>query len=370
MSFWKRFKPNRDCNDEAQQAEMLEAYTRWLKGERLSRKHKNALKACEESPELEPLRQLADYAHHRFEEADSIEPRPGAKERIFNAVLGSVNQSSPEPDGLGLNDIGLEPVYSPEQVGSESELVYPPTAAVESILSGVDGSIGNVGGMEPEGGEASELPPSVDGNCRLNLKVIQGDQVGREYELVFVQMIIGREAGSAIHLKDNFSASRRHAILSIENEEVYVTDLNSRNGTRVDGQLILKPTPIYLASRITIGDQTLEVSKLQREDGAFHVICKEVAGTNVGHSHTVTIGEMSVGRGSAASLRFPDSTRMLSRRHAEFEFTDGQIFLRDLGSTNGTYVDDCRIEEPTRIDKGSVIKFGAITFEVTAIKHA
>ena len=357
MSFWKRFKPNRDCNNEAHQAEMLDVYTRWLKGERLSRKHKHVLKACQESAELEPLRQLVDFAHHRFEETGSIESRPGARERIGNAIIRSVSQPSQESDAWHMNDIGLQPVYSPEQVGSESELAYPPTSNVAPILFGEDG-------------DASLLPSPADGKCTLKLRVIQGDQVGREYNLVFAQMFVGRDADSAIHLKNNANVSRRHALLSMENEELHITDLDSRNGTNVDGQPIFSPTPIYLASQITIGGQTLEVVKLRREDGALHVTFTEIDGADLGQSHTVTVREMSVGRGSAANLRIADSTRMLSRRHARFELTEGQIYLKDLDSTNGTYVDESRIDEPTRINEGAVVKFGGIAFEVTAIEHS
>ena len=40
---WKNSKPNYSY-DESEKAEMLEVYTRWLKGEKLSRKQKRLLK--------------------------------------------------------------------------------------------------------------------------------------------------------------------------------------------------------------------------------------------------------------------------------------------------------------------------------------
>ena len=370
MNFWTRLKPNHGRNDEVHQAEMLDVYTRWRKGEKLSRKHKHVLKACQESAELEPLRKLVDFTHYRFQETDSIEPRPGTKERIADAVIRSVSRLSPESNLWGTNDIGLEPVYSPEQVGSESELAYSPTPDVAPILSGVDDFPGEAIVVEPESSDANHLHALVDGSCNLKLKVIQGDLAGSEYDLVFRQMIMGRETDSTIRLKNNVSASRKHALLSIENEDLYITDLNSRNGTFIDGQRISNPTPIYLASQIRIGNQVLEVTELRRENGVCRVTFKEVAGSDVGQFHTVNIGEMTIGRGSIASLRLSDSTRMLSRRHAGFELTAGQLYLSDLGSTNGTYVDGSRIEEPTRINVGSVIKLGGITCEVTAIEHS
>lgn len=370
MSFWKRFKPNHGRSDEIHQAEMLDVYTRWLKGEKLSRKHKHVLKTCQESAELKPLRELVDFTHYQFKGTDSIESRPGAKQRIANAVMRNVSRLSSETDSWSMDDIALEPVYSPEQVGSESELAYSPIPDVSPILSGADTSLDETIVVEPEGSDANHLPPPTIGNRNLKLKVIEGDQVGSEFNLVFSQMTIGRGTDSTIHLESNASASRKHALLSIENEELYITDLNSRNGTFVDEQRISSPTPIYLASQIIIGDQVLEVTELRREGGALHVTFKEVAGTDIGQSYTVSVQEMTIGRGTTTSLRLFDSTGRLSRRHAGFELSNGQLHLRDLGSTNGTYVDGIRIEAPTRINVGVVIKLGGITCEVTAIEHS
>ena len=284
--------------------------------------------------------------------------------------MRSVSRLSPESDSWSVDDIALEPVYSPEQVGSESELAYSPTPDASAIFSGADTSLDETIVVEPESIDANHLPSPTFRIRNLKLKVIQGDQVGSEFNLVFAQMTVGRGADSTIHLENNASASRKHALLSIENEELYITDLNSRNGTFVDEQRISSPTPIYLASQITIGDQVLQVTELRREDSAFHVTFKAVAGADIGQPYTVDVREMTIGRGTTTSLRLSDSTGRLSRRHAEFELTNGQIHLRDLGSTNGTYVDGTRIETPTRINVGTVIKLGGITCEVIAIEHS
>lgn len=372
MSFWKRFKPEDGWtdSDEVHQAEMLDVYTRWVKGERLSRKHKHVLKACQESAELKPLRELIDFTHHRFQESDSIEPRPGAKERIASAVMRSVRRLSPDSDSRSMDGIALQPAYSPEQVGSESELVYSPAPGLAAIDSGADASIDETIVVEPESSDEDHHPSPTYGNRKLKLRVIQGDQAGIEFNLVFAQMTIGRGDDSTIQLSTNVSSSRTHALLTIENEELHITDLNSRNGTFVDGERISSPTPIYLASRITIGDQVLEISELRREGGEIHVTFKEVAGENIGQTYAVSVREMTIGRGTSVTLRLSDSTGRFSRRHAGFELTDGQIYLRDLGSTNGTYVDGNRIETPTRIKVGAVISLGGVTCEVTSIEHS
>src|SRR5215467_1740001 len=47
-------------------------------------------------------------------------------------------------------------------------------------------------------------------------------------------------------------------------------------------------------------------------------------------------GELSVGRDRQNTLAIED--RVLSRRHCAIQDTDGKCCLRDLGSSNGTYV--------------------------------
>ena len=79
MRFWKRSRKLNISADDLKKAEMLEAYTRWLKNEKLSRKQKRLLKDVNSLVELQPLKQLIDFAHYRFEERENIMPRPGAE---------------------------------------------------------------------------------------------------------------------------------------------------------------------------------------------------------------------------------------------------------------------------------------------------
>lgn len=52
---------------------------------------------------------------------------------------------------------------------------------------------------------------------------------------------------------------------------------------------------------------------------------------------TVTIG-------SDASCDFPIAFEGVSSQHCRLRFEDGEVWVEDLGSTNGTYVDDLRVE--------------------------
>ncbi|MBD0330716.1 MAG: AAA family ATPase [Thermoleophilia bacterium] len=55
---------------------------------------------------------------------------------------------------------------------------------------------------------------------------------------------------------------------------------------------------------------------------------------------------------------------LISRRHAEVRPVDGALEIEDLGSLNGTWVNDERIAAPTRLASGDVIRIGAVSLVV------
>lgn len=73
-------------------------------------------------------------------------------------------------------------------------------------------------------------------------------------------------------------------------------------------------------------------------------------------------GPMQIGRDEACELR-PDDT-YLSQFHARFAPRDGVWFLEDLGSTNGTYLNQQRITGPVEVHAGDVVKIGTTTLEL------
>ena len=62
----------------------------------------------------------------------------------------------------------------------------------------------------------------------------------------------------------------------------------------------------------------------------------------------------------------------VSRRHAAFEIVDGTIVLRDLGGTNGTYVNGERLRGARALVPGDRIDIGPfeLTFDGTALTRA
>ncbi len=71
-----------------------------------------------------------------------------------------------------------------------------------------------------------------------------------------------------------------------------------------------------------------------------------------------------IGRGQRASFRIPHG--QISRCHCELLESKGSVFIRDLGSTNGTMVKGTMLPSKTKvpIPSGSVIKLGELAFRV------
>ena len=72
-------------------------------------------------------------------------------------------------------------------------------------------------------------------------------------------------------------------------------------------------------------------------------------------------GSLLLGRSSACQLVFEDDT--VSRRHAELHVVDGHWMLRDLGSSNGTYVNGRRVTE-AEVAAGDEIVLGGCRFHL------
>ena len=69
-----------------------------------------------------------------------------------------------------------------------------------------------------------------------------------------------------------------------------------------------------------------------------------------------------VGRSKESDLVVGDRT--VSRKHADLEMKVGRLILRDLGSANGTFVNDVSVSEQP-LFPGDRVRFGSVEFAVT-----
>ncbi|MBK9179851.1 MAG: FHA domain-containing protein [Acidimicrobiales bacterium] len=72
--------------------------------------------------------------------------------------------------------------------------------------------------------------------------------------------------------------------------------------------------------------------------------------------------ELTVGRAGGCAIAIDDS--FVSQLHARVFRRDGRLFVEDLGSTNGTFLNRDRVAGPAAMSKGDRLRVGGTVLEV------
>ena len=72
---------------------------------------------------------------------------------------------------------------------------------------------------------------------------------------------------------------------------------------------------------------------------------------------------VDIGREPSLPLHLDEDTQV-SRRHARIALQGGQVVVEDLGSTNGTYVNDQPISSPRSLNPGDKVRIGLTVLEL------
>jgi hypothetical protein len=109
-----------------------------------------------------------------------------------------------------------------------------------------------------------ELPmpqsPERDPNSEVHCLELENGELGEELFVVDASgMKIGRTSPADIVLSHK-SVSREHCLIGVANDELLVTDLNSTNGTHIDGVRITRATIFPVGSVLRLGQISLRHS--------------------------------------------------------------------------------------------------------------
>jgi ABC-type multidrug transport system ATPase subunit len=189
---------------------------------------------------------------------------------------------------------------------------------------------------------------------RLRITFVTGDSPGRFLDLAGAVVRIGRAAGNTVCLPDDRSVSAQHAkIVTLESRYVLI-DLESTNGTFLNGQRIER-SPLGDGDLVMLGSSgpQLRVQILPPLRGArpasATVEIPNFAELAARSSGGVLVGEVPLGSASFTFGRLQDADVLLespivSKSHARLACSATGFELEDLGSANGTYVGGRRIE--------------------------
>ena len=74
------------------------------------------------------------------------------------------------------------------------------------------------------------------------------------------------------------------------------------------------------------------------------------------------LDELTVGRAAGCHIALDD--RFVSQLHARMFRRDDQLFLEDLGSTNGTFLNDAKVTSPALLKTGDLVRIGNVVMEL------
>jgi ABC transport system ATP-binding/permease protein len=166
---------------------------------------------------------------------------------------------------------------------------------------------------------------------------------------------IGRAPECEIRL-DYPMISWNHARITRSGKQWVIEDLASTNGTainQIDNKIqraVLEPADeIYLGSYKIAASRILKERSLMQGEGAFERV-------------RLQGDRMVVGRDP--SCDYPLNFPMISWHHAALERAADGIYVEDLGSRNGTYVNGVRIDSKTLVRQGQEIGLGSFRFQL------
>ena len=101
-------------------------------------------------------------------------------------------------------------------------------------------------------------------------------------------------------------------------------------------------------------------SKGRRRGGGGHLVIVAPS-EQKGRSFELN-GELTVGRAAGCQVALEDN--YVSQLHARVFTRDGGVWVEDLGSTNGTYLNDQRVSAPLALRRGDLLKVGSTVMEL------
>lgn len=132
----------------------------------------------------------------------------------------------------------------------------PTTPAVPAAAAPAPASSGAFTDLigQPGGAQQSATPVAT------RLVITEGSREGMEMPLGGGPITIGRSSESNVVIRDDYT-STNHARLDLRADGWLLTDLESTNGTFVNGQKVTVPVTIAERTPITIGTTTFELRR-------------------------------------------------------------------------------------------------------------
>lgn len=214
------------------------------------------------------------------------------------------------------------------------------------------------------GAPAIQLPCLVETTGREHVIRPGTNSVGREGDILFPDPRV----------------SRKHAQISSDGGTITVEDLGSTNGTIVNGKRLGpgEKAAVKQGDTVSFGGLELKLSLPGQTMATAIVSSNKTAAMQAapqverppaklvgnGTEYPLKKGMNTFGRKSENDIAIVDP--YVSGRHGQIEVQDDGIYLTDIGSTNGTMLNDAKLvaNNRTQLTPSDVIRLGSMEFRV------
>lgn len=187
--------------------------------------------------------------------------------------------------------------------------------------------------------------------------------------LVEPKVCIGRNSANDL-VVDDVAVAEKHAEIYVADEKLTLKNVSGGQPLYVNRTAVSDSAPVNLNDVITLGKIQLQVVDPKREPKAAPTVVRSDGATGwalkANHSalsnRIFALKDVTVvGRSSECDITL--AAAHLSRRHAKLVVKDGLLYVKDLGSSNGTYLNGKRISEG-RVKRGDDLRFDTLSFGV------
>lgn len=201
-------------------------------------------------------------------------------------------------------------------------------------------------------------------------------------------VVVGRQPGAGGITLEEKALSRKHLRFQLGRDGYTIEDLDSRNGTKVNGQKLNSGEPVAIRSNdvVRIGGASFEFldyetmrrsERSQRPKGEQWVL----SGVDPRTGNAIAIafdetqlnargGQLVIGRdGEACDFTIPHPT-VSGNGHIKVALDGGRLSITDMGSTNGTKVNGRKLGKDgvpatLAVEPGAQLMLGKVSLTVT-----
>jgi len=174
------------------------------------------------------------------------------------------------------------------------------------------------------------------------------------------KLVIGRVEGADLVLDDK-GISRRHCEFERRGDGYVVRDLGSSNGTLVNGEKVTEHA-LATGDKVRVGGVTVTFSATDAD-----CVLRFLSGEHAGRDVPLKGARTTLGRRPDNAVAFADVK--VSGVHLEVARDGDGYVLRDLGSTNGTFLDGSKVTQEVALSHGDRVKLGASEFQFVDLRR-